>query len=192
MDSSSRAEDINKERWRAHTAVHIKHKCTCVGVGVDQPSTTGQQIWPITPTESSFLVRWMSQHWRYDLTTIKVLCSVPVWPIHCVMHKLSGEVTDKPSRRVACWVIASVTQYQHRKLRNATHVSAQKQPSAADGREPAHTMITTMIWHTLLTNAACKHNVSTHTHAHTHTHTHTHTSDGQWKRLDQCHLPWHC
>lgn len=52
------------------------------------------------------------------------------------MHKLSGEVADKPSRGVACWVIASVTQYQHRKLRNATHVSAQKQPSAADGCEP--------------------------------------------------------
>lgn len=52
-----------------------------------------------------------------------------------VMHKLSGRVTDKLSRRVACWVIASVTQYQHRKLRNATHVSAQKQPSAADGCE---------------------------------------------------------
>lgn len=51
------------------------------------------------------------------------------------MHKLSSEVTDKPSRGVACRVIASVTQYQHRKLRNATHVSAQKQPSAADGCE---------------------------------------------------------
>lgn len=105
----------------------MKHK-SCVGASVFLLANPWHQIWHIALTQRSVLFRWMvtlCHNVRFNH-----IHGVLLHPCVAVTSNLKGDVTDKPSRRVACWVIAAVTQYQHRKLRNATHVYAQKQPVA--------------------------------------------------------------